>query len=171
MKLIQLNNSYSNPLDNNAYNDTFITDGILTDDPHNKKLRVSFRLQQKVIEEELGIDKEGNPSVNNVEKVKILSESTLIFNSKTTPTYMTVAGETKDLFEFLGGGGKLTGKEIIDIGYPNYDAVKKYFLKDNIGDFVEVNPELDDLGQMLVQKFILERVIINGEPIGKQFKF
>ena len=47
MKLTQLNNSYLNPLSGKAYNDTFITDGVLSDDPHNKELKISFRLQQK----------------------------------------------------------------------------------------------------------------------------
>ncbi|AOR28715.1 hypothetical protein FORMB_16760 [Formosa sp. Hel1_33_131] len=169
MKLVQLNNSYSNPITGEAFKDTFITDGVSADDFDSKELKISFRLKQKIIEKQI-TPTEGGFEEKDVEVIKKLAETTLVFDGSDTPTYITIDGETKDLFAYLGNGGKLKGDELIEVGYPNYNSAQKYFT-DKIGEPVDINPELDEMGQLLVKTFILQKVIINGEPIGKQFKF
>lgn len=172
MELKLLNTSYTNPLTNESFTDTIFVDGVFSDDPINKKLTQSFRIQRNVIAKNFIVGLDGNQSIQKIKSTQVVSEVSLIFNEDShEDSFVIIDNERNELFEFLKSGGKLSEVEKIQVGYPNYTEVKGYFFKDNIGDRVEINPTLDGIGRLLAEKFVLDRILANGEPIGKQFKF
>ena len=165
MKFIGLHNNYLNPVSGEIIENAFITDGFLKDDPDNQKLEVSFRLQTIVKVKELEFTEE-TPKEIEVSKIKTIAEIALVFDAFERPTMLVTENAEVDLFEYLKGGGKLTGLEKIIVGYPTYQSAQKYFLKDNLGDKLVINPELEPLYKNLVTKFLLEGADKNGKPIG-----
>ncbi len=147
----------------------FITDGVVTDDPYKRELRVSFRLNTTVSDQEV-IQGENSIEVKEVEKNIILDESTLIFGTKHIPTYLILEDKTVDLFAYMKEN-PLPPNPKIEPGYPNYEIVNSFLFKDNIGDTVEINPSLPPVEQELAKQFVLQTVKINGEAIGVQFTF
>lgn len=177
MKFIELHNSYINPINENVIENVFITDGFLKDDPDNERLEVSFRLQTIIKEKELDFSEEV-PKEIEVSKRKTIAETVLVFDSFERPTMINTENGQVDLFEYLKGGGSLEGDEEIIVGYPTYQSAQKYFLKDNLGDKLVINPNLEPLHKNLVEKFVLQGNGKNGKPIGfygenigVQFKF
>lgn len=177
MKFIELHNNYINPVNGQAIENTFITDGFLKDDPDNKKLEVSFRLQAKIKIKELAFSEEV-PKEVEIEKIKTVAETVLVFDSFERPTMATVNNNQIDLFKYLAEGNELDGSEEIVVGYPTYTSAQQYFLKDNLGDKLIINPNLPALYQQLVTLFLLQGADKNGkaigfygENIGVQFKF
>lgn len=177
MKFITLHNNYINPISNEVIENTFITDGFLKDDPDNKKLEVSFRLQANVKVKELDFSEEV-PKEVEVEKIKTIAETVLVFDSFERPTMANINNNQVDLFKYLAEGNKLDGSEEIVIGYPTYTSAQQYLLKDNLGDKLVINPNLPALYQKLVTLFLLQGTDKNGKPIGfygenigVQFKF
>ncbi|WP_340074550.1 hypothetical protein [Leptobacterium sp. I13] len=165
MKFITLHNNYLNPISGQAFENVFITDGFLKDDPDNKRLEVSLRLQHKKLVYEIDFSGE-NPSKIQVEKTETIAETVLVFDSFERPTMVTIDNNQVNLFQYLEGGGQLQGDEEILVGYPTYASAQKYFVKDNLGDKLIINPALEALYQKLATLFILEGKDKNGRPIG-----
>ena len=177
MKLTPLHNNYINPLTGTTVENAFINDGFLKDDAIEGRLEISFRLQKTVTVKEIDFLSEA-PKEIEVEKNIPIAETVLVFDTYERPTMVTIKNNQVDLFKYLTDGSKLNGSEDIIVGYPNYKTVQKYFLKDNIGDPLVINPELPELYQKLVSLFILNGMDRNGKPIGfygenfgSQFKF
>ncbi len=169
MKLKLKNNTYVNPITGEAFENAFITDGVVTDDPYKRELRVSFRLNVPVTKQEV-VEGENGIEVKEVEEYIILAESTLIFGTKHVPTYLVLEDKTVDLFAYMKDN-PLPASPKIEPGYPNYEIVNNFLFKDNIGDTVEINPSLPTVEQDLAKQFVLQAVKINGEAIGIQFTF
>ena len=177
MKFITQQNNYINPFTNEVIEDVYVEDGYLKDDPSNQRLEVSFRLQKNIIVKELDFSEE-TPREIEVPKIKTITEMVLIFDNYERPTMVTIDNNQVSLIAFLKDGGKLNGDEEIIVGYANYSDARKYFLKDNLGDRLEINPALDALYKQLVQLFFLKGKDKYGKPIGfygehlgVQFKF
>tara|TARA_B110001450_G_C17482147_1_gene424683 strand:+ start:216 stop:800 length:585 start_codon:yes stop_codon:yes gene_type:complete len=165
MKFIELHNNYTNPVNGQTIENTFITDGFLKDDPDNKKLEISFRLQAKIKIKEIDFSGE-TPKEIEIEKIKTIAETVLVFDSFERPTMATINNNQIDLFKYLAEGNELDGSEEIVVGYPTYTSAQQYFLKDNLGDKLVVNPNLPALYQKLVTLFLLQGADKNGKPIG-----
>ncbi|MBS9773807.1 MAG: hypothetical protein KGV59_01440 [Tenacibaculum sp.] len=171
MKLIPKNSNYVNPITGEIVKNVFVSSGEFSDIPLLQKLKVSFWLCQ-TYEDVHFIKEENDIKEVSQEKIKVLDSDTLEFTKDSdTPTYVTIDGTTQDLFAYLQKGGKLKGTEKIEVGYPNYNSIQRYFHKDNIGDALEFNPELDVVNLRLAQDFVLKNWKLNGEPLGVQFKF
>jgi len=95
MKFINLHNNYVNPINGQTTENTFITDGFLKDDPDNKKLEVSFRLQANVKDKELDFSGE-TPKEIEIEKIKTIAETVLVFDSFERPTMATINNNQVD---------------------------------------------------------------------------
>ena len=165
MKFINKHNNYINPINGQTIENTFITDGFLKDDPDAQCLEVSFKLQTTVTEKELHF-LEQTPTEVEVQKIKTIAETVLVFNTFQRPSMVTINNNQVDLFNYLDNGGELDGSEQIVVGYPTYTSVQQYFLKNNLGDKLIINPDLEPLYQKLAKKFLLEGTDKNGKPIG-----
>lgn len=177
MILTNIHNNYIHPITGETIENTFITDGFLKDDPNNEKLEVSLRMQANVKVKTLDFSGEF-PKQIEVEKIKTIAETAIVFDSFERPTMVTINNNQYDLFKYLDQGNELDGDEAISVGYPTYASVKKYFLKDNIGEKIIVNKSLEALHQKLFTLFLLHGTDKNGRPIGfygenigVQFKF
>lgn len=174
MKLILRNNTYHNPITQDVFEGVYVEDGWLKDDPSNKELSLSFRLLYPTIKKEIRVI-ENEVTTIETPIIKMLGETVIKFD-KGSPSFVYIENEDgstrkADLFKYLTEGGKLNGKEKIEVGKSSYRDAIGYLLKDNIGDRLEISPNLDPLKRKLVEAFMLERVIFNGQPIGVQFKF
>lgn len=165
MKFINLHNNYTKPTNGETIENTFITDGFLKDDPENNTLEVSFRLQKTVLIREWNF--EGDEPVEiEVEKIKTIAETILVFDDITRPTMVRIGTDDVDLFKHIEAGNQITGQEEIMVGYPTYTHAQEYFLKENLGDKIIINPNLTALQRKLVTLFLLEGRNKNGRPIG-----
>ncbi|MFL0067862.1 hypothetical protein V2605_03940 [Tenacibaculum maritimum] len=171
MKLVLKNSNYVHPITQEIVKNVFVHEGEFSDIPLLNKLKISFWLCQsyKAIH---FTEENGELKPFQVNKIKVLDTDTLEFTPNSdSPTYVTKDGKTKDLFVFLKTGGQLDGTEPIEVGYPNYQSIQSYLLKDNIGEALLFNPSLDAMELKLAKLFILQYWKLNGEPLGVQFKF
>lgn len=171
MKLVLKNSNYIHPITKEVLKNIFVSEGEFSDIPLLDKLKISFWLCQNY--KDIQFQQEnGELKPFEVDKIKVLDADTLEFTPNSyAPTYVTKDGETKDIFVFLEAGGQLDGSEPIEVGYPNYQSIQSYLLKDNIGDALVFNPNLDEMGLQLAKDFVVKNYKLNGEPLGVQFKF
>lgn len=171
MKLVLKNTNYVHPLTGEIINNVFVNEGEFSEIPLLDKLKISFWLCQKYKEVQF-TEENGELKPFEIDKIRVLDSDTLEFTpTSDTPTYVTKDGETKDLFVYLANGGQLDGTEPIEVGFPNYTSIQKYLFKDNIGDSLVFNSNLDAVGLQLAKSFVLKSWKLNGEPLGVQFKF
>lgn len=172
MKLILKNSNYTHPITGELFKNVFVSEGEFSDIPLLSKLKISFWLCQNYEHKDLKMDDAGKMEVLTQTKLRVLDVDTLEFTPNSdVPTYITVDGNTQDLFAYLKKGGVVKGNEKIEVGYPNYQSVQRYFFKDNIGEALSFHPQLDAIGLKLAQNFVLKSWKLNGEPLGVQFKF
>ena len=174
MKLVLKNNTYVHPLTGEIYEDVYVVDGWLKDDPMNKVFSFSLKILHPTTKKEIQWIEDELTTIETP-IVELLGETVIKFD-KGVPSYVSIVNEDgstrkADLFAYLKKGGKLNGNEVIEVGKSSYKDAIQYLLKDNIGDRLEINPNLDPLRKKLAQAFILEKAIPNGEPLGHQFKF
>ena len=70
-----------------------------------------------------------------------------------------------NLIEYLAANNELPeGANIVDYGFPTYEKVQEFFTGGDID-----NPELQ-IANPIAVGFLLQKLIINSEPVGKQFE-
>jgi hypothetical protein len=169
MKLKSENYTSPNP-QQGEFKNVFIEDTVITHKRHEKYLSIQFDMYYLKGTEKIILDTKTLGFLGTEDDEVSSNETTIVsvlnpeYNPEIEGSEETI---TVPLFDPKGGFNIDPTKpfSVVDYGFPTYEKVLSFFQ----GGTFE-NPEITITEQLAIG-FILSKLIMNGEPVGKQFTF